>query len=166
MQQNESGKRENPKQEAFLAAYASCGIISQAAAAAGINRVSHLRWKRDDPQYARRFKRAGRQAREALEQEARRRAVEGWIETKTVTEIKGEERRVTETTVKRRVSDSLLMFMLKGAWPDKYGDKIRHSGGISADGGTGGMTQDEVLAEEHQRLGRLLRKRMGTPNAN
>ena len=115
------------KKPAFLAAYAECGTITQAAEIAGIDRVTHYRWLKDDPEYAKAFEEAHEKSVERLEQEARRRAVEGWEEPvfhkgKVVGKV-------------RKYSDTLLIFLLKGAAPDKYKDRVanEHSGKIEAD---------------------------------
>jgi len=115
------------KKPAFLAAYAECGTITQAAEIAGIDRVTHYRWLKDDPEYAKAFEEAHEKSVERLEQEARRRAVEGWEEPvfhkgKVVGKV-------------RKYSDTLLIFLLKGAAPEKYKDRVanEHSGKVEAD---------------------------------
>lgn len=67
----------HPKKRAFLAAYAECGTVTRAAEIAGIERNTHYVWLKDDPDYAKACEAAYEQAAERLEQEARRRAVEG-----------------------------------------------------------------------------------------
>jgi hypothetical protein len=84
----------HPKKRAFLAAYAQVGSVSGAARAAGVSRRSHSRWL-EDADYASAFETAKDEAADTLEDEARRRAFEG--------------------------SDVLLIFLLKGALPQKYG---------------------------------------------
>ena len=86
--------------KAFLAAYATSGNITDAAKAAGVTRQAHYEWKRADPDYAADFKRAGIEAVESLEAEARRRALAG--------------------------SDTMLIFLLKAVKPKKYRDNVRH----------------------------------------
>jgi len=114
------------KKPAFLAAYAECGTITQAAEIAGIDRVTHYRWLKDDPEYAKAFEEAHEKSVERLEQEARRRAVEGWEEPvfhkgKVVGKV-------------RKYSDTLLIFLLKGAAPDKYRERVQteHTGRIDS----------------------------------
>lgn len=115
-------KTDHPKKAAFLAAYARTGNISAATRAADIWRGSHHAWIKDDPEYAAAFAEAKEQAIEAMEAEALRRATVGieegvWYKGKRV-------------GAERRVSDTLLIFLLKGARPDKYREnqKIEHSG--------------------------------------
>ena len=114
--------RGHPKKRAFLAAYRETGNIRLACQAAQIGRSSHYRWL-DDPDYAEEFERAKKDAVDVLEAEARRRAVEGWEEP--VGWYKGE----AGGTV-RRYSDTLLIFLLKGAAPEKYRERMEVSGAL------------------------------------
>lgn len=105
------------RQRAFLAAYRKCGVISVAAESAKVDRTQHYRWledKADD--YQERFEHAKEDACEALEVEARRRAVDGWDEPVFHDgHVCGK---------KRRFSDALLIFLLKGANPEKYRERM------------------------------------------
>lgn len=112
----------HPKKRAFLAAYAELGNVSGAAEIAGINRMSHYHWLEGDERYAEVFAQAHEIACDHLESEARRRAIEGthepvFYQGKQVGSVK-------------RYSDTLLIFLLKGARPDKFRDNatIRHTG--------------------------------------
>lgn len=129
-------KNATPKQAAFLSAYAELGNVTAAAAAANIARSSHHNWM-DDPKYAEAFAEAHEEACDRLETEARRRAIEGVEEPVIhkgelcyVTDRQSRQKRVL--TVKK-LSDTLLIFLLKGARPDKYRDnsKIEHSGAVN-----------------------------------
>jgi hypothetical protein len=64
------------KAKAFLAAYAQTGNLTQAAAIAKCGKRQHYRWMMD-PDYEAEFEEAHKEACDHLEQEARRRAVEG-----------------------------------------------------------------------------------------
>ena len=103
------------KGDAFLAAYRECGSVSYAARAEKINRCTHYRWLQQYPEYTEAFAEAREEAADVLEQEARRRAVEG-VEAPVF--YKGE---VCGTV--KRYSDVLLIFLLKGARPDKYRER-------------------------------------------
>jgi hypothetical protein len=92
---------------AFLAAYAREGNVTAAAAATGIKRQTHQSWLEDDDLYRRKFAAAGDEATDALEAEARRRALHG------VEEDVYHEGRVVGT--RRVYSDPLLMFLLSRA---------------------------------------------------
>ncbi|HWQ42812.1 MAG TPA: helix-turn-helix domain-containing protein [Desulfosporosinus sp.] len=109
---------EHPKKRAFLAAYAECGTITRAAEIAGIERGTHYEWVKKDLLYAKATEAAYEQAGERLEQEARRRAVEG---TQKPVWYQGEQCGVTT-----EYSDTLLIFLLKGAKPEKYQERIRN----------------------------------------
>ncbi len=102
---------------AFLAAYGELGNIKQAAKKAGISRDTHYAWLKDDPDYAKTFELAREEAVETLEAEARRRAVEGV--NRPV--YQGGE----QVGTVRDYSDTLLIFLLKGAAPSKYRDTAR-----------------------------------------
>jgi hypothetical protein len=115
-----------PKRRAFLAAYARCGNVSEAARIAGCNRLSHYEWLRTDERYAEVFEQAHEIAIDYLEAVARQRATDGWLEPVFYHgEVVGHV---------RKFSDTLLIFLMKGARPDTYRDNatIRHTG---ADGG-------------------------------
>lgn len=109
------------QRDAFLAAFASCGSVSKAAEAAGINRSLHYDWL-EGPQYRRKFVRAKREAIGVLVDEAVRRAREG---NKRVIFYKDE-----PIGVEFEYSDSLMMFLLRAWAPRVYGDKqkLEHSG--------------------------------------
>lgn len=104
------------RKNAFLAAFRECGIITKAAEIAEINRTTHYDWLKNDPEYTERFRDAEEQAAERLEQEARRRAVEG-VEKPVF--YQGQ---VCGTVTE--YSDNLLMFLLKGIKPEKYKDRV------------------------------------------
>lgn len=128
----------HPKKRAFLAAYCQVGNVSDAAKLAEINRMSHYNWLQSDERYAELFQQANEIACDHLEAEARRRAISG-VEEPVF--YHGE---VCGTI--RRYSDTLLIFLLKGARPDKFRDNatIRHTG---PDGGAIQIEADYGLAE-------------------
>ena len=115
-----SFKTLQPKKRAFLLAYAELGIVTYAAKAAQIHRLTHNDWLKTDAVYAADFEVAKEGAADRLEREALRRAVEGWDEPIV---WRGE-----VTGMVRRYSDTLLIFMLKGAKPEKYRERFEHSG--------------------------------------
>ena len=115
------------KQAAFLAAYALCGAIGQAAKAANCDRRSHIDWMKNDPNYRDRFAIAQDAANEVLEREARRRAVKGVEKMKF---YKGEPIYVIDETtgrskpyVEHEYSDALLTLLLKAHMHDKYAEQ-------------------------------------------
>ena len=105
---------------AFLAAFSTCGNISEAAKLADVERRTHYRWLAKDAAYVKAFDDATEQASDALEQEARRRAVDGVDEPVFY--------QGSECGVVRKYSDTLLIFLMKGARPDKYRERFEHTG--------------------------------------
>jgi len=92
----------HPKKRALLKAYVDLGKIVEACHAVHLDHSMHYYWHRTDPDYAAAFAEAKAMAGERLEEEAIQRAYAG--------------------------SDTLLIFLLKGAMPQKYGDKVAHTG--------------------------------------
>ena len=129
------GVRSHLKKRAFLAAYRELGNVRLACQAAQIGRSSHYRWQAE-PDYAEEFEQAKEDAVDVLEAEARRRAVDGWEEP--VGWYKGQ----AGGTV-RRYSDVLLIFLLKGAAPDKYRDRVE-VGGVLAKLNFDAMTDEQL----------------------
>lgn len=118
---------------AFLSAYAETGNIKQAAEAAQVGRRSHYRWLAADKRYAEAFAEATEQAGDALEQEARRRAVDGVDEPVFY--------QGAQCGLVRKYSDTLLIFLLKGVRPEKFKDRHEHTGK------DGGPIQAAVVVE-------------------
>lgn len=111
----ESPKISHPKKGAFLAAFVNNGNVTKSADAAGIDRRTHYQWCEDDAEYAEAFCGAQEAACDHLEAEARRRAVDGWEESVFFKdEVVG---------TKRRYSDTLLIFLLKGNNPEKFAER-------------------------------------------
>lgn len=106
----------HPKKRAFLAAYAESGNKTRAAEDAGIDRSTPYtdQWAEDED-FQRALAVAENMAADALEAEARRRAVEGVREPRFTAhgEVAGHV---------RKYSDTLLIFLLKGARPRKFAD--------------------------------------------
>lgn len=132
----------HPKKRAFLLAYALLGTVTHAARAAGISRRTHYDWIDSADAESEIYKKAMQDAHEqgidSLEREAVRRAVEG-IDKPIIRDgqIVG--------TVKE-YSDTLLIFMLKGAKPNKYRERF--------DVNTSNLSNDELNA----RISEYIRK--------
>ena len=130
------------KRAAFLAEYARCGTVTEAAERVGISRRSHYHWLEKDEDYAAKFQDAHEAAIDVLEAEARRRAIGGG-------DAPGKG--------KVRGSDLLLIFLLKGARPWKYRDNAKPDA-EAQDAGVLGWEQqqalrdlaDEVMAERER----------------
>lgn len=111
------------KKAAFCAALvASGGNITRACQAVEIVRMTAYRWREEDPEFAADWDRCRAAGVDALEDEALRRAFEGY--DKPIVH-KGE---VTGTM--KEYSDTLTIFLLKGGKPEKYKERVEHSGGI------------------------------------
>ena len=127
-------KSDSIKKRKFLSAYAECGVITHAAEIAGIDRTRHYVCLDKSEQYRSMFESAHHQAIERMEQEARRRAMLGVEEPIFYQGV--------EVARVRKPSDTLLMFMLKGALPDKYRDNVRNE--LSGPGGGPIQTSSQV----------------------
>jgi len=113
------------KKRAFLLAYSESGNVAGSCAQIGVHRSVEWLW-RSDPEFVQAKAYAWQLAAEKLEAEAFRRAHDGVEEP--VFQNGGEVGRV------RKYSDTLLIFLLKGAKPNTYRDQWR--GEISGpDGG-------------------------------
>jgi hypothetical protein len=113
----------NLKARAFLAAFRLTGSITEAAAAAKIDRTMHYRWLKS-PGYEQAFKKAQLEAGDMLEDIAVRRVREGTLDPVF---YQGEK------VGARRVYDSgLMQFLLRGLKPQKYSAKTEITG---AEGG-------------------------------
>lgn len=144
----------NPKKRLFLTVYSQCGNMAQAARDCKMSIESHYRWMADEryPEeaeaYCEAFKEAHSMAIASLELEARRRAVDGVEE-----DVRFQGRVVGKV---KKYSDILLIFLLKGAMPDKYKDRVEQSQGGNK----------EQLSEEQldAKIANLIRKeRAGGP---
>ena len=106
----------NKEKNRFLNTYARLGTIARAAEACGLSRQAHYLWMKD-VEYAVAFAEAQQMAHDLLEEEAHRRAVEG------------DERPIfykgLKVGVVRNYSDQLLALLLKGAFPDKYKERVQ-----------------------------------------
>lgn len=108
----------------WLECFALTGNVTAACVAVGIPRRSAYEHRDQFPEFKAAWEEAKDTAADALEAEARRRAVEG--EEQTWTDKDGNE----HTSVRR--SDALLIFLLKGNKPDKFRERqdIRHEGAV------------------------------------
>ena len=112
------------RQDAFLKEYKLCATITHAAEIALISRRTHYVWIEKDPTYAERFEEAKVEATDALVSEARRRAIQG-VEEPIL--YKGEVVKII-----KKYSDTLLIFLLKGALPEVYRERHELTGGGGA----------------------------------
>jgi len=103
-----------PLQRAYVAALAVTGAWGKAAVHAEVSRTSVFRWKRESVAFREACELAMECASELLEDEARRRAVDGVV--------KREKRDGDGNLLEREIvySDKLLELLLKASNPSKY----------------------------------------------
>lgn len=149
---NGNGKPENlkwldkikhPKKRVFLQAFCECFQVTKAAAIAEIERTMHYHWLDRDPDYVEAFEVARHIGAETLESELIRRAFSGVRKQKF---YKGEPILVScrpdhpdaiglETGgfvrpyVEYDFADTLGIFLLKGAMPEKYRERYEYHEG-------------------------------------
>jgi hypothetical protein len=117
---NPSTARLLKRRARFLKLLEETGNVSEAAKQARLGRTYLYKHRRLDPRFAVKWDRAMEIGADALESEARRRAVDG-IEEPVF--YKG-----AQCGTARKYSDILLIFLLKGLKPDKYADRKQVSG--------------------------------------
>lgn len=127
-----------PTQINYLAAYVILGSNKYAAQVAGLHPQTPVNWRNDDysETYLPYLKMADDMHTEYLEQEVKRRALMG---TREPIVYKGE-----VTGYRRKKSDNLLMFILKGREPEKYRDNAR----IEVTGEGGGPIEVEFTVPQ------------------
>ncbi len=116
MEETTGKQRSTQRKKEFLTAYRELFTIYHACKKVGVSRSCYYKWMREDPEFAKAATLAEEDNVNILEGEARRRAFEGWDEPVF---FKGEE----QGTV-RKYSDTLLIFLLKGAAPEKYRERV------------------------------------------
>jgi transposase-like protein len=121
------------KRRIFLETLANVGNVTLAAKEAGISRVTLYARRKQEERFALAWDDAEKQAADVLEAEARRRACVGVLEP-----VHYQGQRVDEV---RRYSDTLLIFLMKGCNPAKYGDRVKV--------GVGGLADGEPLTIKH-----------------
>ena len=118
------------KKRALLAAFSETGNISESARIAKIDRHTHNGWLSDDSANGEAYRLAFADAEEAaadvLEAAARKRAVEGVEDP-----VFGKDGGIVGSV--QRYSDVLLIFLLKGARPEKYRDRFDFRGQVGVD---------------------------------
>jgi len=100
----------------FVAVVATGGNVTKACAVAGYSRRSIYEYREKDEEFAKHFREALDKGVESLEHEAARRAHRGVNEP-----VYYEGERVG---LKRKYSDTLLIFLLKAHKPDKYRERL------------------------------------------
>lgn len=114
------------RQRAFLCAYAQHPAIGRACIASGVTHMTCWTWRQNSEAFIIAFEKVKRIALESAEVVAWRRAIDG-----TVDDVYGSGGKDEGTVVvgKRIVThDGLLQFMMKHNHPERYKDRIEHSG--------------------------------------
>ena len=113
------------KKKAYLKALEATGAITVAADAAGVDRTTPQVWRAKDETFAEAERVSLSNFADRLEKEAVRRAVEGVRKKKfTGKGIPIKDPETKKQYVEQEFSDTLLIFMLKGARPDKYKERL------------------------------------------
>lgn len=105
------------KRAKFLSVLSECGNVTRAAEESGLNRQFLYRYKSQDEAFSAAWEEAADIGAKRLEDEARRRAVEGWQEPVW---YQGE-----QTGTVTKYSDTLLICLLKAHHPEKYADRSK-----------------------------------------
>lgn len=111
----------------FLEAFKVLGVITKASKVAKVNPFAHYTWLREDPDYVRQFEMAKEEATDALELEARRRAVDGVARVRfhagKPIKIKDPKTGKLVVYVEHEYSDRLLEALLRAHRPQLFGQK-------------------------------------------
>ena len=110
------------KKQKFIEYLAEYGNVSRACASVAASRTGMYEAKKHDPEFSSEWDKAHELGLKALEDEAIRRATEGVDEP---IYYQGE-----QVGAVRRYSDTLLIFLLKGGMPEKYRERVEHSGSL------------------------------------
>jgi hypothetical protein len=108
---------EKKRRDKFLENLSESGNVTQSAKLAALGRSALYKHRREDEEFAREWDEASELGLAALEDEARRRAFEGWEEPVW--------HQGKMCGLVRKFSDTLLIFLLKGGMPNKYRDTAR-----------------------------------------
>jgi hypothetical protein len=137
--QIELDKRASKKQRMLIAFVVTAGNVTRAAKAAGIDRDTHYAWLKDDSEYAASYRDCVPNAAGVLEDEARRRAVEGTL--------KGVYHKGALVDMEVEYSDRLLIQLLKAHHP-------AHKPTLTIDGRgkNGAIAIEQTTAEDLAKL--------------
>lgn len=148
--QNTTPKKAPRWGKAFLAALRVSGNVTLSCQAAKVDRRDAYRVKEQSPDFAADWAAALEEAADLLEQEARRRAYEGVRRLKfdrgrlitiPLEDAEGkpvldkDDKPVMVPYVEHEYSDTLLIFLLKGANPEKYRERheVDHKGRVEVE---------------------------------
>lgn len=123
------------KRTKFLSALAKTGNVSRSAQLARIGRSSVYALRSEDQDFAKQWDEAIEVAGDLLEEEARRRAVTGWLKPVFQGGV--------QVGTVREYSDALLILLLKAAKPAKY----RENHNVEVQGSIGLPVIREIIVE-------------------
>ena len=112
--------RSRRRKERFLEHLAKSGNVSDSGRLAGVQRSTLYPWKETDPHFAFLWDDALEEAADALEAEARRRAVEGYDEPITYGGKIICNPETGSPLVRKKYSDGLMAFLLKAHRPSRF----------------------------------------------
>lgn len=127
--------------EAFFEFFAHSANVSAACKLAGYARTSVYEWRRDDPEFAKRWKEAEKTATDNLEAEMYRRAVFGVHRSEPIM-WQG------EIVARREIdeySDTLAIFLAKARDPEKYRERVEITVNWRAEMIQQGLDPDKLL---------------------
>lgn len=142
----------------FLDALAQCGNVTQSCEIADFTTVTAYRHYKNNPEFAKAWDEAAKIGARALEDEARRRGFQGWEEPVF---YEGE-----QVASVRKFSDTLLIFILKAHFPEKYRERFQAE--LTGPGGGPIQTQNlddmaKALPDKDLRLLRDILARVAAP---
>jgi len=126
LKKNGNYRRTKNRDKRFFNCLETTGRVGESARYSGYSRTSVYQYRLDDAEFAEQWQASLDTYTESLEAEADRRAVNGIDEPVF---YKGE-----MIATKKKYSDNLLMFRLKGISPDKYRERreVKHDGKIES----------------------------------
>lgn len=153
------------KRQQFCEALARCGNITEAARVVGVSRPTLYDYRKADAEFAAEWDRAVELGADALEDEARRRAYDGVDELLTCSRglIHHDD---GSLAMVRKYSDTLLIFLLKGAKPERYRDNVHVSSQSASFGVTVVLERIQNDPRYAERANELVRLLAGTAEAD
>ena len=133
------------KRAKFLSILAECGNVTRAAEESECGRIMLYKIKSQDEEFSAAWEEAAEIGAKRLEDEARRRAVEGWQEPVW---YQGD-----QVGTVRKYSDTLLICLLKAHHPEKYADRQKNDTTVR---GELGVSLDILSPALNSRIAHLL----------
>lgn len=134
-------------QDAFISEFSKCGVVGRACESSGVGIKAVWERRKTSAEFSSRYEEAKKKAGDVLKEEARRRAVDGLLRKKFG---KGGEPIIDPETGKqyceREYSDTLLIFLLKGAFPEEFRENVRQQ--VEVTGHNGGPIQLKAMTDD------------------